>query len=327
MPANLPPQYHEAERRYREARELDEKIEALEDMLAIIPKHKGTDKLKADLRRRISKHKDQQLQRKGAGKIKTAYSIEREGAAQIALIGPPNSGKSSLVATLTNASPEIAAFPHTTHKPTPGMAVFENIQFQLIDTPPLTRDYADPALIDLLRRTDIIAIVLDIAADPLHQLDETLSILRDNRIYAEGHPVPGDLPKRPFIKKMMIAVNKADGPAEVEDYEAFRELSGTGIPSAAVSTRSGMNLDKFLKLIFGLSGMIRVFTKTPGKEPDRNMPFVVPRGCTVEELAGMIHKDFVSRMKYARVWGRAVHGQMVQRDYVMLDGDVVEIHM
>jgi len=327
MPANLPPQYHEAERKYREASDLDEKIEALEDMLAIIPKHKGTDKLKADLRRRISKHKEQQVQRKGAGKIKTAYSIEKEGAAQVTLIGPPNSGKSSLVTTLTNASPEIAAFPHTTHKPTPGMAVFENIQFQLIDTPPMTREYTDPALIDLLRRTDIIAIVLDITADPLHQLDETISILRENRIYPEGEPVPKDLPKRPFIKRMMIAVNKVDGTAEVEDYEVFCELSGTRIPSAAVSTRSGMNLHSFLKLIYGLSGMIRVFTKTPGKEPDRNMPFVIPHNSTVEELAGMIHKDFLSRMKYARVWGSAVHGQMVQRDYVMQDGDVVEIHM
>lgn len=327
MPANLPPQYHEAERRYREARDLDEKIEALEDMLAIIPKHKGTDKLKADLRRRISKHKEQQVQRKGAGKVKTAYSIEKEGAAQVALIGPPNSGKSSLVTTLTNASPEIAAFPHTTHKPTPGMAVFENIQFQLIDTPPLAREYADPALIDFLRRTDVIAIVLDITADALHQLEETLAILRVNRIYPEGEPVPENLPRRPFIKKMMVIVNKVDGPAEVEDFEAFRELSGSRIRSAGVSTRSGMNLHAFLKLIYEYSDVIRVFTKMPGKEPDRNMPFVVPRESTVEELAGMIHKDFLTKMKYARVWGSSVHGQMVQRDYVMQDGDVVEIHM
>jgi len=327
MPANLPPQYHEAERRYREAKDLDEKIEVLEDMLAIIPKHKGTDKLKADLRRRISKHKEQQVQRKGVGKIKTAYSIEKEGAAQVTLIGPPNSGKSSLVTTLTNASPEIAAFPHTTHKPTPGMAVFENIQFQLIDTPPVTREYTDPALIDLLRRTDIIAIVIDVTADPLQHLDEVLSILRENRIYPEGEPIPENLPKRPFIKKMMVVVNKADGPAEIEDYDVFRELSGIKIPSAAVSTRSSMNLNAFLKIIFDLSGMIRVFTKTPGKEPDRNMPFVIPHDSTVEELAGMIHKDFVSKMKYARVWGGTVHGQMVQRDYIMQDGDIVEIHM
>lgn len=327
MPANLPPHYHEAERRYREAKDLDEKIEALEDMLAIIPKHKGTDKLKADLRRRISKHKEQQLQRKGAGKIKTAYSIEKEGAVQVVLIGPPNTGKSSLVTTLTNASPEVAAFPHTTHKPTPGMAVFENIQFQLIDTPPVSREYTDPALIDLLRRTDIIAVVIDITADPLQQLDEVLSILRENRIYPEGAAVPGDLPKRPFIKRMMIIVSKVDGPAESADYEVFHELSGTGIPAVGASTRSGMNLNALLKLIYGLSGVIRVYTKSPGKEPDRDMPFVIPRDSTVEELAGMIHKDFVSKMKYARVWGRAVHGRMVQRDYIMQDGDVVEIHM
>jgi ribosome-interacting GTPase 1 len=179
----------------------------------------------------------------------------------------------------------------------------------------------------LLRRTDIIAIVLDITADPLHQLEETLDILAENRIYPEGEPVPENLPKRPFIKKMMILVNKVDGPGDIEDYEVFRELSETRIPAAGVSTRSGMGLNELLKLIYGLSGVIRVFTKTPGKEPDRNMPFVIPHDSTVEELAGMIHKDFVSKMKYARVWGSTVHGQMVQREYVMQDGDVVEIHM
>lgn len=327
MPANLPPDYHAAEKRYREAKEIDEKIEALEDMLAIIPKHKGTDKLKADLRRRISKHKEQQLQRKGTSKVKTAYSIEKEGAAQVALVGPPNSGKSSLVTTLTNASPEIADFPHTTHKPTAGMAIFENVQFQLIDTPPVTRSYTDPALIDFLRRTDIIAIVLDIKADPVEHLEEVLEILRENRIFPEGSPVPGNLSKRPFVKKMFIAVNKVDGPRELEDYEAFRQLSGTQIPAVSVSTRSGLNLSPFLKQIYSMSGIIRVFTKTPGKDPDRNMPFVIPHDSTLEELAGRIHKDFVSRMKYARVWGKTVHGQMVQRDYIMQDGDIVEIHM
>ncbi|HIC84931.1 MAG TPA: GTP-binding protein, partial [Desulfobacterales bacterium] len=144
MPANLPPQYFEAEKRYREAKTPQEKIEALEEMLTIMPKHKGTDKLRADLRRKISKFKTQAQQKKGAGKRETAYSIEREGAAQILLVGPPNTGKSSLVRALTNATPDVADFPHSTWKPTPGMVSFENIQFQLVDTPPITREYVDP---------------------------------------------------------------------------------------------------------------------------------------------------------------------------------------
>ena len=162
MPANLPPPYFEAEKRYREGKTAEKKIEALEEMLTIMPKHKGTDKLRADLRKRIAKHKSDARQKKGPAKGVTAYNIEREGAAQVIIVGPPNVGKSSIVAALTNAKPEVADFPHTTWKPTPGMANFENIQFQLIDTPAVPTEFIDPGLTDLLRRTDIIVVVVDI---------------------------------------------------------------------------------------------------------------------------------------------------------------------
>ncbi len=326
MPANLPPHYHEAEKRYREAKELEDKIEALEEMLAIIPKHKGTDKLKADLRRRISKHKEQQLQRKGGAKLKSAFSIEREGAAQVTLVGPPNTGKSSLVAILTKAAPEIADFPHTTHKPTPGMATYENIQFQLIDTEPITAEYSDPSLIDFLRRTDIVAIVLDLDLDPFQQLAQMMDVFARNRIFPETEALPEGLIKKPFIKKMLIVVNKVDNLREQEDFETFRNLCETSIPSVGVSCRSGRNLQSFLAAVYDMSGVIRVYTKSPGKAADLNKPFIITRNSTLEELARKIHKDFAD-LKYARVWGEAVHGgQMVQRDYTMRDGDIVEIH-
>ena len=144
MPANLPPNYFEAERRYREAKEPAEKVKALEEMLTIMPKHKGTDKLRAGLRRKISTFKTQTLKKKGVSRRDSAYSIDREGAAQVIVVGPPNSGKSSLLAGLTNAKPEVNSFPHSTWKPTPGMVPYENIQFQLVDTPPLTMDYVEP---------------------------------------------------------------------------------------------------------------------------------------------------------------------------------------
>ncbi len=134
MPANLPPMYFEAEKRFRTARTAEEKIQALEEMLGIMPKHKGTDKLKADLRRKIAKTKAESQQGKAGSRKEIAYSIDKEGAAQVAVIGPPNSGKSSLVAAVTSASPEVADFPHSTWKPTPGMANFEDIQFQLISS-------------------------------------------------------------------------------------------------------------------------------------------------------------------------------------------------
>jgi uncharacterized protein len=326
MPANLPPHYFEAERRFREAKTPEDKIEALEEMLAIMPKHKGTDKLKAMLRERISKFKDQAQKKKGAARQKTAYDIEKEGPAQTVIIGPPNTGKSSLVKLITNASPEVADFPHTTHKPTPGMAQYENIQFQLIDTPPLTKDYTEPALTDLIRRADIVAILLDLSADPMRQLEDTLDILHSFRIYSEACTIPEDLRKPPRIKKMLVVVNKMDGQEDKEALDIFSELSGIKLTCIGISTRTGRNVTVFLDKLYELSGIIRVYTKPPGKEADRKSPFLVPLGSTLADLAGKVHNDFVSKLKYARAWGKSVRdGQMVQRDYVLQDGDVVEL--
>ena len=328
MPANLPPQYLEAEKRFREASTPEDKLETLEEMLAVIPKHKGTDKLRADLRRRVSKFKDQAQKRKSGARQKTAYSIEKEGAAQVAVIGPPNVGKSFLVSTLTKASPEVADFPHTTHKPTPGMVVYENIQFQLVDTPPITKEYIDPGLADFIRRADILVIMLDLYADPLQQFDDTIDILEELRIFPEGFPVPDNVSKAPFIKKVMVVANKMDKPEDEETMEIFLELCDMKLPCLGVSLRTGKNLMTFIENLFDLAEVIRVYTKVPGKEPDLNEPFIIPRESTLEELACKIHKDFMKKMKHARIWGAAVRdGQMVQRDYVMQDGDVVEIHI
>lgn len=327
MPANLPPAYLEAEKRYREAKTPEDKVDALEEMLTVIPKHKGTDKLRADLRRRVSKFKDQAQKKKGISKRKTAFSVEKEGAAQVAVIGPPNSGKSSLIAILTNASPEVADFPHTTQKPTPGMASYENIQFQLVDTPPITKDYTDPLMADLIRRADIVVILVDLYADALQQFEDTVHILQTLRIFPEGTPVTTDLTKPPFIKKMLVAVNKMDKPEDEETLEIFIELAEMNLPCLGMSTRTGKNLMTFIEKLFDLSEVIRVYTKVPGKEPDMKEPFVIPKESTLEDLAFKIHKDFVKQLKHAKIWGTAVRdGQMVQRDYVMQDGDVVEIH-
>jgi ribosome-interacting GTPase 1 len=328
MPANLPPQYFEAERLFREAKTPEAKVEALEEMLTIMPKHKGTDKLRADLRRKISKFKTQPQQKKGATRRETAYSIDKEGAAQVVVVGPPNVGKSSLVDALTNATPEVADFPHSTWKPTPGMVPYENIQFQLIDTPPISEDYIDPWMADLIRRADIIVVLLDLHADPLQQLEDTLSILRELRIFPEQAPIPKDLEKRPFIKKVFVVVNKMDETEEKEDYEVFLELSEIKLPCLGISTLMNHNLKAFVEKIYDISNIIRVYTKAPGKEPDLGAPFVLPRESTLEELAVKVHKDFIKDLKFAKIWGKAVFdGQMVQRDYILQDGDVAEMHI
>ena len=328
MPANLPPHYFVAEKRYREAKSPELKVGALEEMLTIMPKHKGTDKLRADLRRKISRLKAQSQQKKGVSRRESAYSIDREGAAQVVVLGPPNAGKSSLIATLTNATPEVADFPHSTWKPVPGMAPYENIQFQLIDTPPLSGEYIDPLFADLIRRGDILVILLDLHGDALGQLESTLSLLKELRIFPEGVPVPTDLKKPPFIKKVLVVVNKMDETADEEDYEVFLELSEIKLACLGISTHTKKNLDAFIEKIYDISGIIRVYTKVPGKEPDLSAPFVLPAQSTLGDLAMKIHKDFTKKLKFAKIWGGAVFdGQMVQKDYVLQDGDVAEIHI
>jgi len=328
MPANLPPMYFEAEKRYREAKTPEDKVEALEEMLAIMPKHKGTDKLKADLRRKIAKLKDESQQKKGGARSATPYSINKEGAGQIVVVGPPNTGKSSLVAKLTNASPEVGDFPHTTWKPTPGMVPYENIQFQLIDTPPISNEYTDPLMVDLLRRGDLLVIMLDLKADVLQQLEDTLAILGEWRIFPERADVPEDLKKPPFLKRILLSVNKVDDEDDEEDYKVFVELAGTTLPTIAVSVNRGRNLSAFIEKIYEMLDIIRVYTRAPGKEPDFTSPFVVPRASRLEDLGEKVHKDFKEKLKYARIWGKAVYdGQMVQRDYVLQEGDVAEFHV
>lgn len=328
MPANLPPEYLEAEKRYRAAKGPAEKLACLEDMLTLLPKHKGTDKLRADIRRRVSKLKTAAQTKKSTGKRESAFRIDKEGAGQVVLVGPANVGKSALVAALTNANPEVADFPLTTWKPTPGMMPVENIQIQLVDTPPLNRDYVEPELLDLIRRSDLILLVVDLQTDPVQQLEDTVNLLEANRIvpshlqdkYGEQRPLR-------FVPFLVLA-NKNDDENSDENLEIFRELIEDDWPLVSVSASTGRNLELLKEVLVDRLQIIRVYSKAPGKEPDLSAPFVLRKGSTVEDFAGKVHKDFVEKLKLVKVWGDGVFdGQMVQRDYILQDGDVVELHI
>ena len=330
MPTNLPPEAVEAEKRYKEARELPEKISRLEEFMGLIPKHKGTDKLRAGLRKRLSKLREQQAagKKRGGGRgADAAWHIDREGSGQVAVIGPPNSGKSALVSALTKAEPEVADYPWTTRLPIPGMMSFENVRIQLIDTPPLTREHVEPELIDLIRRADAGLLVVDLQGDALGQLEEAASLLSERKIVPR-HQRPEEDERGVVYPPLLVLVNKCDDPAADGDFEAFCELLTGDWPLLPVSATAGRNLDEVRRRVFAMLEIMRIYSKPPGKKADTSSPFTLGIGSSVEQFAAAVHGDLRQQLKTARVWGTGVHdGQTVSRDHVLHEGDVVELRV
>jgi len=327
MPANLPPQYFDAEKNFREAKDPMEKIAALEEMLAIMPKHKGTDHLRAELRTRIAKLN--QLAAKKSGARRASLAIEKEGAAQVAVIGLPNSGKSQLIATITNASPPVAEYPFTTHSATPGMMEFENIKIQMLDTPPLVPQAIQFWLPPLLRRADALLVMLDLSRDPLEQMEAITTQLEKMRIILGGEGGEEDDPDfTVWHRKALIIGNKLDLDGAGKNYDALKAEYEKRFPLIAVSAKQGTGLEELKAKVYEVLDIIRVYTKMPGRKPDFNDPIVVDRGSTLADAAAEVHKDFAANMKYARIWGSAKHdGVMAKRDHVLQDGDIIELHL
>ncbi|HSG15269.1 MAG TPA: GTPase [Anaerolineae bacterium] len=328
MPTNLPAEYYEAEECYRAATTASERITALEELISTVPKHKGTDKLRADLRRRLSKLKESAETQKGASRHVSAFHIDKEGAAQVAVIGPSNVGKSALVTALTNASPEVAPSPYTTWRPMPGMMELDGAQIQLIDTPPLDRDYVEPDLLDLIRRADLLLLVVDLQGFPIEQLENSMALLLESRIAPERWSDPA-IPGQPLIlKPLFVIANKVDNAEDEEDFEVLCELLEHKWPLLPFSAVTGRHMERFKRTVFDHLQIIRVYAKPPGKEPDMEAPFVMRRGDTVEEFARKVHRDFYRNLKSARIWGSGLFdGQVVSRDHVLEDGDVIELRI
>ncbi len=326
MPANLPPQYFEAEKAFREAKTAPEKIAALEEMLAIMPHHKGTDHLRAELRRRIAKLS--QIAGQKAGGQRASTVIPKEGAAQVVITGPPNVGKSQLVSTVTNAKPAVGDYPFTTQTATPGMMEFENIKIQLIDTPPLVPGGTEFWMTGILRRADALMVMVDLTGDPLTEVDAIAVELKRLRIIiiSEGTEANSSVPVQ--HKKAMVVGNKIDMPGATLNFGDLRELYEQYVPVVAISARQGTGIEEMKQKLYKLLDIIRVYTKPPGGKPDFTDPVVVRRGSKLEDAAAAVHKDFAARLRYARLWGSGrPDGIMVKRDYILQDGDIIELHV
>ena len=325
MPANLTPDYERAEKEYRQASTDEEKLDALREMLRNIPKHKGTERMQADLKRRISQLRKAEG-KKGAGRGIDPFHVPKSGAGQIILVGPPNVGKSMLMATTTNALAKVGDYPFTTAVPAPGMWQYEDVQIQLVDTPPMTDGHIPAGLVGTIRLADIISIVVDAAADPLEQTEMVLNLLDAKNISLRSVP-HGELDEEdPGVRSGIIVANKVDT-APPENISVLCEIYAGKLEVHPVSAATGEGLEQLAERLWQLLGVIRVYTKQPGRPADYATPFTLHVGSTVEDLAREIHRELPEKMKFARMWGEGRHnGQQVRRNQDLHDRDVVEIH-
>ncbi len=325
MPANLPPEYFKAEQWFRSAATNDEKILALEQILRVTPKHKGTDHLRADLRRKLSKLKEAPT-KKAKAKHADIFHVPPSGAGQIALLGTPNCGKSSVAAALTNAKVNVADFPFATTTPVPGMVKFEDIQIQLVDMPPITADYIAPGQVGTYRNCDLIAIVIDLSADFAEQLRICLNFLESRNLLIDAKTPAADDHGNILGKRAFCICTKSDiGAAGA--LQTLKQSSKHPFEFTEVSAKTGAGLDELPATFFSLLNIIRIYAKPPGKKPDMDEPFTLPAGSTVMDLATAIHRQLAEKLKSAKIWGTGVHpGQNVQRNHILNDKDIIELH-
>lgn len=345
MPTNVTPEYKKAEQAFREAREPSDRLGCLREMLRLIPKHKGTEHVQADIKTRIKQLATELSQpRKGGARSGPAHAVRREGAAQVALLGPPNAGKSMLHAALTGSQSTVGAWPHTTATPIPGMAPYRDIHFQLVDLPPVASERTRPWLATALQPADAALLVVDAAAaECAAELEVVVRKMAEKRVnlvaewpgLQEGRKkrrgkrraAPQDTFEDLFRIRLpaLLVANKIDLGNHQENLGRLRQKFG--YPAVCVSAGSGTNLDAIPAYLFKGLGVVRAYTKTPGKPPDLGRPFTLRRGATVAELATLVHKDIAGSLRFARIWGEKVYdGQQVSPRHRIRDGDILELH-
>jgi len=321
VPANLTPQYYEAEEKYRRAKTPEERIQALEEMLKVIPKHKGTERLQGDIKRKLARVKEEGKKKKST-KGYDPFGVEKQGAGQIVLAGYPNSGKSSLVTSLTRAKLKVAEYPFTTALPATGMMPYKDTWIQLVDTPPLSVDNIPSGLIGTFKEADALLILIDVStAECLEQMEGLMKVLQEREVIdlSEEGEIIAPIP-------FLLAANKIDHLEAEENLEVMKELM-PGFDPLAVSI-NGNGLEELKERLYNLLDVIRVYGKSPDRPADMERPFILKRGSTVIDFAEQVHKDFPEQLKSALVWGSSkFDGQAVAREHVLEDGDIVELQL
>lgn len=298
MPANVSLEYSLAERKYKEAGTDIEKLKALTDMLSKAPSHKGGERLRQEIKRKISRLRER-IEKSGKKRGKTT-GIKKEGAATIVLVGLTNSGKSYILSKLTNAKVDISGYEFTTKKPEVGTMDYNGVKLQVIELPAMFKGYAvsgrGPAYMAIARIADLVLIVLD----GEKHLDEQLFLIEEE------------------FRGVFMELGKDVNAAVLVNKAGRRFYCGYNIA----------HLDSLEDDIWRCLGLIYVYTKTPGKEKDYP-PVALEKGCSVRDLAIVVHRDFIKNFRFARIWGRSVKhdGTQTGLDHVLEEGDIIELHM
>jgi len=337
MPTNVSPEFKKAQAAFRRARDAEERLGLLQEMLRLVPKHKGTEHLQSDIKSKI-KDLSGELSgpRRGGGRGGPPTTFRPEGAAQIALIGPPNSGKSALHACLTGSHSAAEPYPFATQYPQPGMFPYRDAVFQLIDLPSISSRHPIPWIGNALQPAEACLLVADLSRPGcVERVMDVVAMLEGKQVFLTAQWPQGGSGASPdddtmFVTALptLLVANKSDLMDDPDgELDVLKELSGINLPTLAVSAETGSGLEDLGAWLFEHLGIVRVYTKLPGKPADRSTPFTVRRGETVLEVASQVHREVARDLKYARVWGaESFEGRQVGREHVLVDGDVVELH-
>ena len=335
VPANLTPEYKAAEAEFRKARDTEDRLRWLREMLRTVPKHKGTEHLRADIKTRVKQLTEEVAgPTRGGTRSGPQTSVHHEGAAQVVLLGPPNSGKSTLHVRLTGSHAATGPYPFTTQFPLPGMLPFEDVAFQLVDLPPVAAQHPVPWLAATVGTADAGLLVVDLG-DPgcVQQVVELHELLAERRVtLAESwrQPAIEDDLGDPFAMSLpvLLVAAKADQVPDLgEELAVFQELTGRRYPAVPVSALLGEGLDHIGPFLFEHLGVMRVYTKLPGQPADHSRPFTLRQGQTVHDVAVLIHKELAETVTFARLWRCDIEGRPVGRDHRLEDRDVLELHI
>ncbi len=298
MPANLPPEALAKQRKYQEAKTLTEKIRALEEYIAAIPKHKGTEKLLMQLKRKLAKLKaelESSSKRSGVGGV--SFHVKKEGAGQIVLVGLTCVGKSELLNVLTGKSVEVGDYPFTTKLPEPGVTYYEDVPIQIVEVPALFEGASRGSrlgsqILSVIRNADVVALVIDLTADIKHQMRTLIEELKNGKIYLNMRPPPVEVEKTPggginvigssYLRDCSVgdvvsllrdhgiynAIVKIFGPVNLEDFTTVLEGSITYKPALIVATKGDLpgTSSNFEKLVEEFGSVFKVVPVSSKKQ-------------------------------------------------------------